>query len=262
MSAAELAGKPALVTGGGRGIGQAIAVGLAAAGAKVAVAGRDQSALDESIAAIEAAGGEALAVRADVTDPAQVERMAETALTEHGPAEILVANSGIEGPTRMLWEVTDQEWDETFAVNVSGVFRSCRAVLPAMIANGRGSVIVIGSITARLGLLARSPYAASKAALGGLVRTLALEGGRHGVRANVVLPGAVEGERLDRIAAEQARIRDTGADEVRTKLAERAALRSLVRAESIADAVVFLASERAAAITGQELNVDAGTVLA
>ncbi|MQA75618.1 MAG: glucose 1-dehydrogenase [Solirubrobacterales bacterium] len=257
----ELAGRVAIVTGGGRGIGRAIALALAREGARVAVAGRGMDRLEATAAEIESAGGEAIAVRADLREPPEVEALAAAARDRLGPVDVLVNNSGVAGPTKELWEVTPEEWADTFAVNVAGTFLCCRAVLPAMIERRRGSVIVIGSMSGRRPLYARTPYTASKAALIGLVRTLAAETGPHGVRVNLLSPGAVAGERLDAVIAKQAEATGVGEDEVRERFALRSPLRRPVDAAEVADAAVFLASDRSSAMTGHDLDVNAGAAM-
>src|SRR5919197_310583 len=158
----------------------------------------------------------------------------------------LVNNSGIGGPSKPLWDVDPAEWDETIEVNLRGVFLCCRAFLPAMISRGRGSVVNIGSVTGKNPLLHRSPYAASKAALIGLTKTLAADAGPHGVRVNLVSPGAVGGKRLEWVIASRAEALGVNETEVREKLAADSALRRFAEPEEVADAVAFLAGDAAA----------------
>lgn len=256
-----LEGRTAVVTGGGRGIGRAIASELAGEGAAVVVAGRSVPALEETVRHIAARGGTALAVPADVTLAADLEQLAARTAAEFGAVDVLVANSGVAGPSGPLWELDPADWERTMAVNVTGVFLSCRAVLPAMIARGSGAVVVIGSMTGKRPLLHRTPYAASKASLIGLVRTLAAEAGPHGVRVNLVSPGAVEGDRIEWVIREQATARGVGVAEARAAFTGASPLGRLVTPEEVAAAVVWLASDRTAAVTGEDLNVSAGTVM-
>jgi NAD(P)-dependent dehydrogenase (short-subunit alcohol dehydrogenase family) len=247
-----LDGKLAVVTGGGRGLGRVVATRLAAAGAEVVACGRDADALAASVAAIEASGGTARAEVADVTDP--------DALAGQAP-DVVVANSGVAGPTASLWEVDPEEWEATFAVNVRGVFLTYRALLPAMLARGSGSLVTIGSMTGKRPLPGRTPYAASKTALIGLTRTLAHEIGDRGLRANLVSPGAIEGERIERVIANLAAHESIDPAEARDRFEAPSPLRRLVGPDDVADAVVFLASDAARGITGEDLNVSAGTVM-
>ncbi|QEC48365.1 SDR family oxidoreductase [Baekduia soli] len=251
----------AIVTGAGQGIGRRIAVRLAAEGHAVALAARSAGALDEAAAEIAAAGGRALAVPTDVTDAAQVDHLAAIAEAELGPVAVVVSAAGIAGPTAPLWEITPEQWEETFAVNVTGTYLLCRAALPAMLQRGAGSVVVIGSVTGKRPLLGRTPYAASKTALIGLVRTLAWDAGPHGVRVNLVSPGPISGDRLDRVIAAQAQALGVEPEVVRDGMLEGTPLRRLTSADEVADAVLYLAGDGARAVTGDDLNVASGWVM-
>lgn len=247
----------ALVTGAGRGIGRAIAVRLAADGFAVVGIGRDQAALAETVRLIDAAGGTARGAVCDVTEPAALDELAATI----GPIDALVCNSGIAGPTAPLWEVSPAEWDETFAVNVTGVYASCRAFVPGMIARGTGSIVVIGSVSGGRPLPQRTAYAASKTALTGLVRGLALDAGPHGVRVNLVSPGPTAGPRLDAVLERQAAAQGRPVDAVREQFLSASPLRTASTPEDVADAVGYLVGERARTVTGIELTVAAGSVM-
>jgi NAD(P)-dependent dehydrogenase (short-subunit alcohol dehydrogenase family) len=179
----------AVVTGGGKGIGRAVGLAFARAGADVVLAGRDAGALEAAAADVEALGVSVMSVPTDVTDEHAVATLAAVTLERFGHVDALVANSGIGGPSGPLWELSREAWDETFSVNVTGVFLCARAFLPSMIERGAGSMVVMGSMTGKRPLWGRTPYAASKTALIGLVRTLALESTPHGVQVNLVSPG-------------------------------------------------------------------------
>jgi len=251
----------AVITGAGRGIGRQIAQTLAQDGATVVLAARSVEGLAETASAITAAGGTALTVPTDITDPAQVEALGERVAAELGAIDVLVCNSGVGGPTAPLWEVTLEQWAETMAVNVTGVYLCCRTFLPGMIERRAGSIVLIGSMTGKRPLVNRTPYAASKTALIGFVRNLAHEVGPYGVRVNLVSPGGVEGDRIDWAIAAQAEAQGISLDEARAQFSAPSALGRLVVASEVADAVAFLASDRAAAITGEDLNVSAGVVM-
>jgi NAD(P)-dependent dehydrogenase (short-subunit alcohol dehydrogenase family) len=250
-----------VVTGAGRGIGRVIALRFARAGARLVLAARSAAELDETRRLVADLGAEAFVVQTDVTDQAQTERMAQAALTEFGALDVLVCNSGIAGPTAPLWEIEPEEWRETFAVNVEGVFLCCRAALPAMLERGTGNVIVIGSMTGKRALHGRTPYAASKTALIGLVRTLAWEVGGSGIRVNLVSPGAVNGPRIEGVVAAQAKALSISEAEVRARFTSASPLGRLIEAEDVAETVSFLASPAAAGITGEDINVSAGAVM-
>lgn len=257
----DWAGTSVLVTGAGRGIGRAIASTFAARGARVALAGRTESDLERVRDVVIRQGGSALVVPTDVSDASSAEAMARVVEQEFGRIDVLVANSGIAGPTKALWDITPEEWDATQAVNVRGVFLSCRAVLPGMISAGSGSVVLIGSITGKRPMSHRTPYAASKMALIGLLRSLALEVGPHGIRVNLVSPGPVTGPRLEAALEGQSQLTGRSTDELRADFAAHAPLRRLVEPEDVASAVRYLAGDQAAGITGQDLNVSAGTTM-
>ena len=200
----RLHGRTALVTGASQGLGKAIALRFAREGATVVLAARSAERLAETAAEIEAAGGRALAVPTDLRDPASIDALARRVETEVGGIDVLVAGSGITGPTAELWKVSLDEWEETIRVNLTGTFLTCRALLPAMVRRRAGSVIVIGSTSGKRPLFGRTPYAASKLGLVGLVRTLAAELGPHGVRVNLISPGAVAGPRIEAVIQAQA----------------------------------------------------------
>ncbi len=251
----------ALVTGAGSGIGREIALRLAQEGADVALAGRSLDGMHDVADRIVALGRNALVVALDLRDAGSIDDAAATVLERFGRVDVLVNNSGVGGPSRPLAEVSVEEWEDTFRVNVTGTFLCCRAILPQMIQRGSGSIVVIGSITGKRPLVNRAPYAASKAALIGLVRTLAAEVGPDGVRVNLVSPGGVEGQRLDWVLENQAKARGLTVEQVREEFAGGSALRRLVSPGDVADVTAFLASPMAAAVTGEDVNVAAGLVM-
>lgn len=257
----RLHGKVAVVTGAGRGIGRAIAMAYAAEGAGVALAARSADELEEVAELIERGGGTALAVPTDLREPGQVSRLADTVASELGNVDVLVNNSGIAGPTSVLWEIALEDWEETLRVNLTGTFLCCRVFLPAMIGRRSGSVLVIGSVTGKRPLHGRTPYAASKLGLVGLVRTLAWEAGGYGVRVNLISPGAVAGERIDRVIEGQAAAKGTTLEAARQELISGSPLRRFVAPEDIAQAAVFLGSDAAASVTGEDFNVTAGLAM-
>lgn len=257
----SLEGRAAVVTGAARGIGRAIALALAGAGADLLVCARRPADLEPLCAEVSRLGRRAVPCAVDLQVPDQVERMGAEAEAAFGGVDVLVNNSGVGGPSAPLWEVDPAEWQETIDVNLTGAFLACRAVLPAMVERRRGSIVFIGSITGKRPLLHRSPYAASKLGIVGLCRTVALDAGPFGVRANVVSPGFVEGPRMDWVIARQAEAQGRPEVEVRGDLERQAPLERLVSASEVAAAVVFLAGDAASAITGVDLNVAAGAVM-
>lgn len=250
-----------MVTGASQGIGRVIATSFAAQGYLVALAARNTENLDEVAAEIRDEGGRSLTVPTDVTEPGSVERAVAEILEKAGRLDAVIANSGIGGPSGVLWELDPEEWDHTFAVNVRGVFLTARAALPPMIEAGGGNLVVVGSISGKRPLYGRTAYTSTKAALVGLVRTLAHEAGPHGVRVNLVSPGFVEGPRLDWVMQAQADARGIGLDAVKREFESESPLRRLTTARDVADAAVYLVSDRSAGITGADLNVNSGVVM-
>jgi NAD(P)-dependent dehydrogenase (short-subunit alcohol dehydrogenase family) len=256
-----LAGKVVVVTGGARGIGLEVAHALRGAGATIVLAGRDSTALTRAQRALDPSGRHALAVTCDVLDESALARLADATLETFGRIDVLVCNSGVAGPTGPLWETTPEAWREAIEINLIGTFLTCRAVLPAMVDQHDGSIVVIGSMTGKRALFGRTSYAASKLGLVGLTRTLALEAGAHGIRVNLVSPGPVEGERIERVIAAQSASRGVPAERVREELTSGSALGRLVGAPEVAQAVLFLAGDGASGVTGEDLNVSAGLVM-
>jgi len=239
-----------VVTGGGQGIGRAIALRFAQAGARVALVARRREPLEAVAEEVRAAGGEPLVHPADVGDPAAVEELVAAVDARWGTPDALVAAAAIAGPIAPAWEVRPADWDATLRANVTGVFLCCSAFLGPMVRRGAGSVVVIGSMTGKRPLRHRAAYAASKAALIGLVRTLAWDAGPANVRVNLVSPGPVDGPRLEAVLTAAAR----------EELAAASPLGRFATADEVAGAVEFLCSDAAAAITGEDLNISTGTV--
>lgn len=250
--------KIAIVTGASQGIGQIIAMRMAAEGARTVLVARNELNLQRTARHIVQEGGSSLVVPTDITDSEQIAQLIERTMTEYGPADILVNNSGISGPTKRLEDLSREEWDECFAVNMTGVFMMTRAVIPLMKERRSGRIINIGSITGKRPLVGRTPYAASKMALIGFTRTLAFEVGEFGVTANTICPGYTEGARVTRFCEDLAHTEEITYEEAAATFTEPAALKRFVHAKDHAAMCVFLASEEGANITGQDINVSGG----
>jgi NAD(P)-dependent dehydrogenase (short-subunit alcohol dehydrogenase family) len=250
----------AVVTGANRGIGRAIAVAFAAVGYAVAAGARDPADLAGTIIEAEKVGGTAVPVACDVRDEASVAAMAARA-EELGPVDAVVANAGVAGPTAPLHEITLKEWRETLATDLDGVFLTFRAFIPALIRRRTGSLIAISSMTGKRPLHGRTPYAAAKMGVIGLVRTLAAELGPYDVRVNAVCPGYVNGPRMEQVVRRQAAVRGITEEEARAEVTRTSPLGRMVEAGDVAAACLFLASDRSAAMTGEDLNVTAGVVM-
>jgi NAD(P)-dependent dehydrogenase (short-subunit alcohol dehydrogenase family) len=251
----------ALITGGSQGIGREIALAFADAGCRLVLTARNRRSLELTRELAAQRGAEAIVVTADVADADEVRGMAHEALERLGRIDVLVCNSGIAGPTAPLWEITPEEWEQTIRVNLTGVFHCCRAILPGMLERRRGSIVVIGSMTGKRPLHGRTPYTSSKLGLVGLVRTLAWEAGRHGVRVNLISPGAVRGARIDSVIDAQASSLGISRADALARFTSGSPLERLTEPAEVAATAVFLASPAAAAITGEDLNVSAGLTM-
>ncbi|MBI5515438.1 MAG: SDR family oxidoreductase [Deltaproteobacteria bacterium] len=247
-----LEGQSALVTGGGRGIGEAIARRLAREGARVTVTGRTREELD---AVASAVGGHCLV--ADLADRDSVLALAR----DLGAVDVLVNNAGV-AESAPLADTTDALWDRALAVNVTACFVLCRALVPGMVARGRGRVVNVASNAGLTGYAYTSAYCASKHALVGLTRALALETARSGVTINAVCPGWVNTRMTDEAVARIART--TGRDEAsaRRALEAMSPQRRLLEPEEVAEAVAYLCHPDARGVHGQALCLDGGQVLA
>jgi NAD(P)-dependent dehydrogenase (short-subunit alcohol dehydrogenase family) len=250
----------AVVTGANRGIGRVIAAALATDGFDVAVTARDPATLADTVVDVEKAGATALPLACDVRDEESVAAMAAAA-AGLGQMHTVVANAGVAGPTAPLHELSLAQWRDCLATDLDGVFLTFRAFVPALIEAGEGCLIAISSMTGKRPLHGRTPYAAAKMGVIGLVRTLALELGPHGVRVNTVCPGAVAGPRIEDVVRKQAAARGVTEDEALAAFTEPSPLGRLVEAGEVARACAYLASDSAAAVTGEDLNVTAGVVM-
>ena len=247
MSRFSLYGKCAVITGGSRGIGRAIALGLAEAGADVLVTYREQAAEAELVVkAIEAKSRRAQAVRMDVTDRAEVESTARMA-AEFGAVSILVNNAGINKPTDFD-RIDDADWDAILAANLKGPFLAAQSFLPLLKKSGGGAMVHIGSVSGQYGGPRTAHYAASKAGLISLAQVIARFGAAHNIRSNVVAAGMIASD-MAAGGLQAASVQ---------KAAENILLKRMGRPEEVADAVVFLASDAASYITAQTLNVNGG----
>ncbi|HEX5635021.1 MAG TPA: 3-oxoacyl-[acyl-carrier-protein] reductase [Gemmatimonadales bacterium] len=246
MTAIDLTGKVAFVTGGTRGIGASIAATLYAAGARVAVVGRDQARADAAAATL---GERAAGVACDVADGAQVEAAIAAAERALGPIDILVNNAGLTRDNILL-RLSEADWDAVLDANLKGAFLTTRAVVKGMMKRRSGRIINITSVVGLTGNKGQANYAASKAGLVGLTKSVAKEYASRGVLANCVAPGFIE---TDMTAALP--------EDARKGLLEAIALGRLGRPEDVAGAVLFLASDLAAYVTGQVLVVDGGMVI-
>src|SRR6516164_1018051 len=254
---AELQGRVALVTGGGR----AIALAFGAEGARVAVTARTAAELEGVVAAIRARGGEALALTTDVADRAAVRSLLGRVREALGPLEVLVNNAGIgsSADPRPVLEYDDAFWDLTLAVNLTAPYLLCKAVLPGMVARRWGRIINVASINSRIPTLHAAAYVASQHGLLGLTRVLALEVAKGGITVNATCPGPVHTAMNDRRVAYDAKRRGVSFEEQERSLT---LMGRRLAPDEIAPLAVYLASEDARMMTGQALNLDGGICMA
>ena len=255
----QLQGKTALVTGGGKGIGRAIALAYAKEGADVSIAARTESELTAVAAEIEKTGQKGLAIVTDLADPDQVAAMVDKTMAAFGKIDILVNNSGIEGPIVSVADMDLDAWNHTLAVNLTGAMLSAKHVVSrSMIPNKTGVIINIASIAGRKGSATRSPYNATKFGMIGLNQSLAFELGPLGIRVNCIAPGLVEGDRIDRVLNAMSKGMGVSYDEAVAMINSRVALGRMVTPGEIASLAVFLASDGASGMTGQTINCCGG----
>ncbi|MER5194029.1 SDR family NAD(P)-dependent oxidoreductase [Streptomyces sp. NPDC002755] len=252
----SLAGRTALVTGGGGPLGRAFALTLSAAGARVLLTGRNRASLTEAAERVDRRGGAARTAVCDVSDPESVRSLAAELADED--VSLLVNNAGVAGPVRPLVDVEPVEWDEVFAANVRGVYLMCRAFLPPMLAAGRGDVVNVASVSGKRPLLNRTPYTASKMALLGLTRTLAGEVGPLGVTVNSLSPGPVRGPRMDRNFRLTAELTGRTVEEAEHDFASRAALGRLIEEDEVARALVAMLAMPG--LCGADIDLSAGMI--
>ena len=245
-----LSGKVALVTGGSRGIGRAIAIRLAAEGAKVAVnyAG-NKAAAEEVKAIIEKQGGTAHLIQADVSDASAACEMVERVHAELGGLDILVNNAGITRDT-LLIRMKDEDFDAVIGTNLKGVYACTKAAAKIMTKQRSGRIVNLSSVVGEIGNIGQTNYAAAKAGVIGFTKAAAKEFAARGIAVNTVGPGFID---TDMTAVLK--------DSIREKLIENIPLGALGKPEHVADAVIFLVSDAASYITGQTLNVDGGMVM-
>lgn len=242
-----------LVTAGGSGIGRAMAEGFVAAGARVHVTDIAETALHDTLAALPAVTG----TLGDAACIADVDRVRTDVLARLGGLDILVNNAGIAGPTGGVDSYDDAEVEQTIQVNLTSHFYFLRRFVPMLKASPRNpSIIAMSSVAGRLGYSYRTPYAATKWAIVGLVKSLAAELGPDGVRVNAILPGPVQGERMDRVIADRARVTGVSFEEMRDDYLKKVSLRRMVEAADVANMALFLASDLARNVSGQVIGVN------
>ena len=245
----SLEGKVAIVTGSTRGIGRAIAEGLADAGAAVAVNGRSPEATQNAAGEIAAAGGKTLPIAADVSIAADVERLIRTTVSKFGRLDILVNNAGISPYYKAAEAVAESEWYEIMNTNLKSVFLCCQAAARVMIPQKSGRIINISSIGGQVALPKLFPYTAAKGAINQITRALAVEWAAHGIRVNAIAPAYIETD-LTKGLRNNPKLRDD--------LVRQVPLGRLGEPSEVVGAAIYLASDASSYVTGHTLSVDGG----
>jgi NAD(P)-dependent dehydrogenase (short-subunit alcohol dehydrogenase family) len=252
---ASITDQVVLITAGAAGIGRTIAERFLEHGCSVHVCDIDKAAIERFLSDNPGAS----ASLADVSDVTQVSAMFADLAGLYGRLDILINNAGIAGPTANLEDITPEEWDRTIAVDLSGQFYVTRLAVPMMKQAGSGSIINISSTAALFGCPMRAPYSASKWAVIGLTKTLAMELGPWAIRVNAICPGSVDGERIERVIQRAAGQYGKTAQEIREAYQRQTSLRRFVSAGEVANMAVFLASDLCGSISGQAMSVDGHT---
>jgi NAD(P)-dependent dehydrogenase (short-subunit alcohol dehydrogenase family) len=253
-----LEGKVAIITGASKGIGRALSLRFAREGAAVVCAARSADLVKETAALVSQAGGKAIAVVCDAAIEAEVRRLVATGVKEFGRIDVLVNNAGDGGPTKPVQDYEMEDWRYTLDSCLTSSYLCTRFVVPEMLKAGGGAIVNISSMAGRRGLPFRIGYCSAKAGQVGMTYGMAVELAPLGIRVNCVAPGAVEGDRIDRVIAGQAQVRGIAVDEMRRAMIERSPLKRMVTADDIVDATLFFCSDMARSISGQVLPVNAG----
>lgn len=247
---AEFEGKVALVTGGTSGIGRETAILFAKAGAKVVVSGRREPEGNETVSLVQAAGGEAVFVKADVSKASEVDSLVQTAVKHFGRLDIAFNNAGIEGVWVPIARQSEEDWDQTIAINLKGVWLCLKYEIRRMLKQGTaGAIVNMASISGLMGSVGAGAYSASKHGVVGLTKTAALENAKSGIRVNAVCPGVIETAMADRLFSVPA---------VNKYVLDCHPVGRFGKPAEIADAVLWMCSERASFMTGQTLVLDGG----
>lgn len=250
----DFSGCRVMVSAGASGIGRVIADAFMAAGARVQVCDISDAALADA----EAGLPKGSVFLADASDPSQVDAWFDHALGQLGGLDVLINNAGIAGPTAVVTDVSDDEWDRCMAVNLRSHFLCVKRAVPALKASGRAAVINMSSVAGRLPYAMRTPYAASKWGVIGLTQSLALELGGDDITVNAILPGIVESERVRQVVSAKAQARGVSVDTMHAEVLDHVALHRMIPMQDIAASALFLASPAGRSISGQCMNVCAG----
>jgi NAD(P)-dependent dehydrogenase (short-subunit alcohol dehydrogenase family) len=244
--------KRVVLTAGGAGIGRVTLQTFVEAGARVVTCDVEQAALDRLRGELP----QVPAIPADVADEGAVDRLFELALEQLGGIDILINNAGIAGPTGPIEEITPDDWRRTLEVNITGQYLCARRAVPHIRTAGGGSIVNLSSAAGRFGFALRTPYCASKWAVVGLTKALAIELGPDQIRVNAICPGAVEGNRINRVIAAKAEARGISFEAMYEDYVAQASMRRMVRAQDIANMILYLCSDAGRLVSGQVIGVD------
>lgn len=251
----RLQGKVAIITGAGAGIGRASSLLFAREGAKVVCSDLDATTTEETVRLVTEAGGEACFVRADAANSEDVENLVRETVEQYGRLDIFYANAGVV-PGGTVLEIEEEEWDRCMRINVNSAYQACRHAIPAMKANGGGSIVCTASVAGIIGVKNRAAYSASKAAVVGLVKSVAIDFIADGIRVNAICPGTVDTPSL------QARLRATGDYETAlSQFIARQPMGRIGKAEEIAALALYFASDESGYVTGTHMMIDGGMSL-
>ncbi len=253
-----LDGKVAIITGASKGIGRVMSQRFAAERARVVCAARSAALVEETARLVQKAGGQAVAVVADVATEEGARRAVQAGTGAFGRIDLLINNAGDGGPTKPVQDYLTDDWFYTLNSCLTSSYMMTRFTVPEMIKSGGGVILNISSLAGRRGLAYRVGYCSAKAGQVGMTYGLALELAPHNIRVNAVAPGAVEGDRIDRVIAGQAEVRGVPVEQMRKVLVERAPLKRMTTPEDIAALAAFLCSDHARNISGQCVAVTAG----
>jgi NAD(P)-dependent dehydrogenase (short-subunit alcohol dehydrogenase family) len=248
-------GLSVLITASASGIGFAVAQAFQDTGAMVHICDINEEQLDTCRDTIQGAGISCV----DISKPVEVDKLFEDVMSHMGGLDVLVNNAGIAGPTARVEDVDPEDWDRTMAVNINGMFYCARKAVPLIKEAGSGSIVNMSSSAGIMGYPLRSPYAASKWAVIGLTKTMAMELGEFNIRVNAVCPNAVEGPRMDAVIEAEAIAKGMTEDEVYASLVQGTSMRTFVSTEDVSNMILFLCSDAGKRISGQALSVDGYT---
>jgi NAD(P)-dependent dehydrogenase (short-subunit alcohol dehydrogenase family) len=246
-----ITGLRALVTAGANGIGREVARAFVAEGAKVHVCDVDEKAL----AMLKDSDPEITQSKADVADRNDVDRLFNDGIRVLGGLDVLINNAGVAGPTGRVEEIAPAEWDRCLAINITGQFNCARLAVPYLRQSKNASIVNLSSAAGRLGFPMRTPYSASKWAVVGFTKSLAMELGPAGIRVNAIQPGIVEGDRIRRVFEAKAKARGISFEQMQEEALSFVSMRTTVTPQQLADAILFICSPRGRTISGQAISI-------